>query len=328
MHSNETDTFGDAIKRCNRLRAQPPALYNPARVNEQPIPPSEVVMPADIEPEIVIETNDSVIDPPEHNENDWDTSRASQQSILPTEFVDINQQIDQIANDSVAISTEHNQHSLDSTYFDSNAQNGSSVLDVKPIVQEDDEDHIAYAHLFDADMDANADPLFDGQQASLASNTSTDSEGLRESFVNAIQFESTRVSAVGSDVSLNQNAVFCHEQNENIDGTQSENGNVDGDQNELDHNDADKGQEKEDANKQQVAENLELVMLYGVKTVYDDDVEYIHIPDQLLQPIETTAEYVVKANDDLCGNIPFKEWVGDFALLILFYILILVHFNF
>lgn len=125
MH--KTVTFDDAIKHCKRLRA----LL-------------------------------SVTTPTKRNENELHSSRVSQQLNPPTtsvDFAEINLETGDDANDLIAISTEHSENvqeqGSDSTYFDSNAQNGSSLLDVKPTVEEDAEDRIAYAHLFDCLKPAN-----------------------------------------------------------------------------------------------------------------------------------------------------------------------------
>lgn len=62
--------------------------------------------------------------------------------------------------------------------------------------------------------------------------------------------------------------------------------------------------EEQQARIEQIDANLREVLLRGQKVVFDGDLEYIHLPDQELQPMEAT--YETKANDALCGNIAFK----------------------
>lgn len=51
----------------------------------------------------------------------------------------------------------------------------------------------------------------------------------------------------------------------------------------------------------------------------DDSLEYTYDPTNVLIPIQDKPEYRVKANDVLCGNIPFKPNVSILPLYILLY---------
>lgn len=114
-------------------------MYNTARVLEQPIAPFEFV-------EANQQGGSRTADGSENE--DLDTTRES------FEFVEVNEQSGAGSN---AVSTEHGDtestesEELDTTFFDSNAQDGSSQLDVKPVI-EDDDALSAYGHLFNVRM--------------------------------------------------------------------------------------------------------------------------------------------------------------------------------
>lgn len=222
-------------------------MYNTARVLEQPIAPFEFV---DANQQGGGRTADG-----SENE-DLDTTRES------FEFVEVNEQS---GGGSNAVSTEHGDtestesEGLSTTFFDSNAQNGSSQLDEKPVV-EDDDALSAYGHLFNENE----------FEPELDNNTS---------FTEGIHIESTPVSGEIRDDQSNEIVPLEEAHNEN-------------------------------SVNQEIEKNVQLVLKYGVKVVIDADVEYLHIPSQVLKPKEPT--YDVKANDILCGNIPFKELVFVF----------------
>lgn len=66
--------------------------------------------------------------------------------------------------------------------------------------------------------------------------------------------------------------------------------------------------DEEVARSQQIAENVKKVLLFGEKVTVGD-IEFIHLPGQILKPKEFKAMYEVKSNDLLCGKTPFKELV-------------------
>lgn len=73
-------------------------------------------------------------------------------------------------------------------------------------------------------------------------------------------------------------------------------------------------QMNEQARLAQIDANVEELLTHGQKVVYDDEVEYIHMPEQQLKAIER-LQYRIKSNDILCGNKPFKENVSIFQFV-------------
>ncbi|XP_031634223.1 uncharacterized protein LOC116347669 [Contarinia nasturtii] len=59
------------------------------------------------------------------------------------------------------------------------------------------------------------------------------------------------------------------------------------------------------------------VLANGETVVVDDELEFIHIPGQILKALEFQPVYQTKANDELCANTPYKENNdGDRAFMI------------
>lgn len=72
---------------------------------------------------------------------------------------------------------------------------------------------------------------------------------------------------------------------------------------------------EEEQRQLKLAENLKKLESRGKKVVIDNDIELIYDPEQECFPIRDDPVYQTKANDALCGNIPFKENVSFFLLL-------------
>lgn len=134
-----------------------------------------------------------------------------------------------------------------------------------------------------------------------------------------VQFESTRnslINSVSENVANDENADALSEQNlvqnnviAEVNKTSNENNNT---VHETDSNHRGTSSNEADLeNEHQIEQNLQEVLQYGTKCVVDSDLEYIYIPNKTLKPIECSPEYEVKANDVLCGNIPFKQFVSS-----------------
>lgn len=171
-----------------------PPIYNSARLHEQPIAPTEFVDANQYD-----STTHDLDVPTENNANEPDVieTLSTDELIAGDPEVDVNNSANGL--NGVPNEKEANEHErvddLESTFFDSNEQNGSSRFDVKPRIEDDQEDLAAYAQLCD-DTNAGAiDPLIGEQQESVASNVSTvDATEMRESFAKGIRIESTRIS--------------------------------------------------------------------------------------------------------------------------------------
>lgn len=229
------------MKHCERLRAKLPPIYNHARLNENPIPPVEIVENGPVENAV------------EAAENLFDSNELAQ-------------------------------------------LNNSQEIDVKPIIEVDGDDVIAFERLFNfnASVGSNeVDPLaVEEQQENVETNeNATDSSELRDSFPKAIQFESTRIDA---DEQRDTNSSNETMETANDDQSSNKNDNT------------------EDGERlREIEANAEYVLRNGQKVIVDNEVEYMHIPNQLLQAIEDAPMYEVKANDVLCGNKPFKYFNGN-----------------
>lgn len=234
MLHNETDTFGAAIKHCERLR--PHAIhpnYNQARIVEKPIPPT-----------VFRERRNN-----ETNENDESGDSNNSDTDDADSFDPPNNQSEQ----------------LDTTFYDSGEMEPvhvylpeqNSSVDKKPEVVMNDEDIGALDDVFNGNSN-DIDPL------------------------DMVEFESTRISAIENASQNNLDDESCNNNDEN----------------------------NEVLRRIAVEENLKKVLRYGEKVVVGDDVEYMHLPDEQLKPMQCTPTYAVKANDVLCGNKPFKEFVS------------------
>lgn len=184
-------------------------------------------------------------------------------------------------------------------WFDSNESaqlNDSQEIDVKPIIEVDGDDVIAFERLFDfnASVGSNeVDPLaVEERQENVETNeNANDSSELRDSFPKAIQFESTRIDA---DEQRDTNSSNETMKTANDDQSSNDNDNT-----------------EDEERLREIEANAEYVLRHGQKVIVDNDVEYMHIPNQLLQAIESAPMYEVKANDLLCGNKPFKYFNGN-----------------
>lgn len=156
----------------------------------------------------------------------------------------------------------------------------------------------------------------DPTESNETQDSTVSSSALQESFLRSIRIESTRTSINEmSETFFGDETVTTgvdqNNQNEN-DGTdatihnESTGINVIDNQsnNEKSH---DNENDDEQTRKNQIEANLREVLLRGETIVFDGDLEYISIPNQELQAIHCKPEYRTKANDQLCGNNPFKE---------------------
>lgn len=262
------------MKHCERLREKLPPVYNHARLNQQPIP--------------------------------------------PVEFVDheLNNSIENAVEDAVENAVDENEIGNvgiadgESTWFDSNESaqlNNSEEMDVKPIIVVDGEDVIAFERMFNFDASVgsnNVDPLaIEEQQENVGSND--DSNDSSYSFCKTVQFESTRIGSDTRVENIAEMAVAAGQQSD----TNSTNDTMKTACDDQSNNDNDNTEEEERL--REIAANAEYVLQHGQKVIVDNDIEYMHIPNQLLQAIESAPTYEVKANDCLCGNKPFKYYNGN-----------------
>lgn len=195
-----------------------------------------------------------------------------------------------------------------------------SSEDVKPIV--DAEDLAAYDDIFGDNHEAvnENDTSDSSEQQDSAASCSV----LQESFMRSIRFESTRASNVptnNAEPTKPNNEMGAVETNgDDLDepiATQNQRDEVYGDVGALNDNTdesnvAEDGDMSDDerARKHQIEENLRKVLLYGETVVLDEELEFISIPEQELKAIQCEPKYRTKSNDQLCGNIPFKENVS------------------
>lgn len=181
-------------------------------------------------------------------------------------------------DDFSSIYVNEQNNDLPSTFYDSGGKNESSELDVKPVIEEDGDDLIAYAQLFGNGSIAtatatanNKDPLpFDDQQANVSTSMFSIDSVL---FANNIQCESTPIpeAIANTTDSIDAHQVIANQIQDEI------------------------------------VENTQRLLLYGEQVVIDDELEFIHIPNQTLRAIKSVPKYEVKSNDIVCGNKPFKE---------------------
>lgn len=217
------------MERANRLRKQLPPIYNPARLNEQPIPQ---IMPFENEEEVEVVNN--------------------------------------IGDDLFGcVETEHDAR------HDEQLNNITSEEDVKPVVVLDGVDLAVFGNLLQFDVEEPR-PV-ENEVDPLTSNEGYEVVEQIESFSNKI--ESAR------SVSLHINDEIAHKNQEEI------------------------AHENPDADAEEVSNNVEddILAEYGEKVIIDDELEFIHIPGQVLQPIVCAPTYKTKVNDELCGKVPFKE---------------------
>lgn len=188
-----------------------------------------------------------------------------------------------------------------------------SQNDIKPVINIDGEDLIAFEVLFNDDDDsASSDPIEndplavsqDEENNGLPNDDSVSSEP-RQSFSNGIRFESTRNCATKTV----DNSI----QIENVEENHANDSNQDKLAEEIIHNESADGREVAQAQaRAQVVANTRHLLLHGQKVVVDEDLEFMHIPGQDLQARQYTPTYETKSNDELCGHTPFKQNVCDY----------------
>lgn len=256
-----------------RLRPVMPAIYNPSRLSERPIPRAELTI-------------------------DVQNGQMSQSSLTSS-----------VCSDAAAAVNENDQvqEDLQTTYYDlenSYEMNNQEEIDAKPVV--DVEDIAALGDLFNENENDGSEEV---QQLAITegnANTNDHFERLTDipnSFGKTIACESTRISA---NVNLTSGGV----QNDTDDANENLNDNAQADPNGgNDASNENANANEIDARKRQIDENVANVLLYGKKVVVNEEVEFIHIPGQDLQPIKDEPKYEVKSKDLLCGNKPFKQYV-------------------
>lgn len=269
-----------------RKRPVPPAVYNAARVLEQPIPSIEYTESERDDDETLTET---------------------------TDFDDVPAEQDTIDSGELQLICSEEEEEVVS----------SSHEDVKPQVAE--EDLIAFENLFsDGDGDApNDGGQSDSNENHRTSGPITDEnvsssvfEG-HESFMRSIQFESTRVNSTELNENVDEITIVpdvvesIETVNENDRTTDCELST--GDNETTFNKNTSIGDNLQDfeAKKKQIEANLREVLVRGVTVVIDDDLEYISIPGQQLGAIQSKPIYLTKSNDELSGNKPFKEMVSN-----------------
>lgn len=310
------------------MRARLPPVYNSARLCEHPIPPTEFVDANQVDidadnPQAVLVANENdrdenvpTVETDEAEQADNAEQNASEhgnsEANSTDEVVDGNDGHDS-PNTLNAVSNQNNarEHEqdddLNSTFFESDNQNGSSQFDVKPTVEDDQEDLMAYEQLCSDGTNAatnDVDPLICDSQESVASNVSlADTAEIRESFERGIQIESTRVTVGGvarNGESGGTNSASNKAQNASDvnDSYEDNNGDTSNNHNEV------------EVQKRAIEKSVRMLMMHGENIVVDSDLEYLHIPGQVIRPKENVPKYQVKAGDILCGNIPFKQVVN------------------
>lgn len=231
-----------------------------------------------IPPVETVETVEELAGGDDQNESDT-ASNLSEEEIATIEHVEVDEGGD---NSAAETSTELNENGI--------AIN-SSQIDTKPVLLIDGDDLAAFDNLFD----------YNGQ-------SSTDNE------VDPISLnihENVNASANESGIENEERGLIenTHETDDVVD-TENEESAANDELNSAENNDA-------EAREAEIAANVQIVLMYGENVVIDEDLEYIHIPGQILQAMQSEPEYKTKSNDALCGNRPFKETVnGDRAFLV------------
>lgn len=254
------------------FRPVTPAVYNRARLNEQPIPRAELTIDA-------------------NNQNE--SSSTSSTTNVGSNNVESEE------------ADHHEQEDLESTWFDQEGSNrpdemnDSAEMDFKQIIHVSAEDLVAFDDLFNenqAQSDED-DPLATNNEDEDENvNTNAHSGPLTSisgSFGNAIS--STRYGAIVDAENVSENADDHDESLQDV---------VPSNANESHHNNLDEAERIRQINK-----NVAMVLLHGQKVIVCDGLEYLHIPGQELKAMEYVPKFEVKTNDLLCGNKPFKRHV-------------------
>lgn len=320
-----------------RKRRMLPAIYNAARVVEQPIPSIE---PVESDEEMTNENVDSIAS--EQNTSgqeesletlfseivDDSTSVAASESDGEATNEDVGS-VD-VSSEQITISQEEN---VEQNVLEEN--NNSLREDIKPTV--DEEDLAAFDNLFGDDRQSPTQAPNDNDSIASSGNLDIEpstaslngenysSSVLQESFLRSIRIESTRIVVENVDEDQpnsvnNQNDITRVDEakDDELDTTRSRNNEATAEDDDGSHID------QEERIKEKIAANLREVLLRGQRVVFDDDLEYISIPDQQLQAIQNKPTYRTKANDQLCGNQPFKESVSENISCVLYVVLFLI----
>lgn len=127
-----------------------------------------------------------------------------------------------------------------------------------------------------------------------------------------VEFESTRISAIENASQNNLNDESCNnndKNNEVLRRMDMEMNRFSAVENNDEVTDEQANATQIEAENRKIEENLKKVLFYGEKVVDAEDVEYVHLPNEELKPMQCTPTDEVKAKDVLCGNKPFKEFV-------------------
>lgn len=163
------DTFEDAMIFVRLFRPVTPAVYNPARLSEQPIPRAELTI---------------------------DANNQNEPSSPSTANVDLN-------HGASLVTEQHEQDDLESTWYNSRASNHSDAtddsaqLEIKHIVHVSEDDLVAFENLFnenEAQRDED-DPLASNNENEHGNSDTNPSAINSRSFGNGISSESTRHNA-------------------------------------------------------------------------------------------------------------------------------------
>lgn len=274
-----------------------PEVYNPARVQERPIPP--------VEAEETIQQIANESETQDVSENEEEIDDENEQSIDIEQILIENAQEDDIKPNIVFDAEDL--AVLDGLFDDEQSNSGSDSDEIDPLAVE---------------------------QIENGSNHSVSTEiNVSESMFNSlsVQFESTPINVVDSSAITdpNDDAVSCGNNEtfldasiptEQLDATNHENQIAPGN---IASNDStffeetttadqsmDEAQKNEQARLAQIESNVQELLNHGQKVVVDTEVEYIHMPEQQLKGIGFLHR--LKSNDALCGKKPFKENVCIF----------------
>lgn len=248
MLHNETDTFGAAIKHCERLRPHMYAIhpnYNQARIVEKPIPPTVFCERRDNETNENAESRDS---------NNSDTDDADS-------FDPPNNQSEE----------------LDTTFYGSSETSARLFAGMEPVhvylpEQNSSVDEKPEVVMNDEDIGA-LDDVFNGN--------SNDIDPL-----DMVEFESKRISAIENASQNNLNDESCNNNDGNNEVLRRmdlqknrfnavENNDVVADE-QANETQIEAENDEEGVHKRQIEENLKKVLLYGEKVVVAEDVEYAY----------------------------------------------------
>lgn len=256
------------------LRPTMPALYNSARLFEEPVPRAELTVDVTAPAEENAQTHDD-LQSTFYVSGELDN--PSQEDVKPIIPID--------GEDLIAFELLFNENQNENP--DENIAND----EIDPLaINEEQQDNLEQP-----ENDENVE------------NVNAYSTSIPESFANANFSESTRIDAIVALDVVEPGAAGLNVTTNSKEAQQIEAENVN--LRELNNNDT--VDEREALRQREIAENVENLLLYGQRVAVDD-LEYVHIPGQELKAIEYEPNYEVKSNDLLCGNMPFKlQFNGD-----------------